>query len=317
MQNLLWHLLFTYEKEGQQFCAGFGIGDTGLVLRKAESKELIQLVYSVYQKDGATDAFDNAAAKEGIDTIIARNSVFIIPVQAGDELVGYTSLFGLEVPVDDTLLHGASAKYQLDSQQVSNAAPSLYDQVVDKNLENHANARYDAAKNKTTVCTGGDYVIGAVDMPSRELQLTLQSNVCEDIEDWFQGDIRKLPAGETKEAIIKIYEQVCSIRAKFSNEAPTLTRVLLNIANVLFQPTREYVEAYSALVKEVAERSSMTSLSELMADFKTILMVRGASIARAPELGVSVSVDARTFGGQRQESKVLGIGVSSPRGLHI
>ena len=65
---------------------------------------------------------------------------------------------------------------------------------------------------------------------------------------------------------------MCDIRAKFPKEAPMLTRVLLSIANLLFQPTRESVEAYSALVKEVN-----APLNELMANFQVILMVKGAS----------------------------------------
>nr|HEN5517904.1 T4SS effector deAMPylase SidD [Legionella pneumophila] len=80
-------LCVTYQKDEQLFCAGFGIGDTGIAIKRNEGT-IEQLVCHT-EVDGFKDAFDNYSSAN-IDLVIERNSVFNTKVMPGDELVGYT-----------------------------------------------------------------------------------------------------------------------------------------------------------------------------------------------------------------------------------
>ncbi|ANH13826.1 TPA: T4SS effector deAMPylase SidD [Legionella pneumophila] len=80
-------LCVTYQKDDQLFCAGFGIGDTGIAIKRNEGT-IEQLVCHT-EVDGFKDAFDNYSSTN-IDSVIERNSVFNTKVMPGDELVGYT-----------------------------------------------------------------------------------------------------------------------------------------------------------------------------------------------------------------------------------
>lgn len=95
----------TYEKNGELYCAGFGIGNCGLVLR--ESSGIVPLAYStlIQNKQGtqSKDAISDYHERQGIAAIIARNSLFDRMVSPGDELLGYTDVHSelLSIPNRD------------------------------------------------------------------------------------------------------------------------------------------------------------------------------------------------------------------------
>lgn len=85
----------TYEHKGKLYCAGFGYGDTGLVIQHGNGL-VTQLAYNTLIQGNkpniSSDAVGYDDAKINLDT-----SIFNVEIQPGDELLGYTSLVrGLE-----------------------------------------------------------------------------------------------------------------------------------------------------------------------------------------------------------------------------
>ncbi|HSW92995.1 MAG TPA: deAMPylase SidD family protein [Gammaproteobacteria bacterium] len=93
--DLTMSLAISFERNGKLYCAGFGIGDTGILRKKADGS-IDHLVYTSHFNESDKDAFNDETAKmlteKGIDNLIARNSMFITEIEEGDEIVGYTFL---------------------------------------------------------------------------------------------------------------------------------------------------------------------------------------------------------------------------------
>ncbi len=131
-------LSMMYQKEDTFYCAGFGIGDTGIVLKRADGT-LEQLTYHT-EVDGTKDAFDNYSSSH-VDLVIQRNSMFNTPVAPGDELVGYTYLppeleqKALEFTIEVTSKQGEKRQlevkqYGLAPQRFNNQS-SLFSQLLE------------------------------------------------------------------------------------------------------------------------------------------------------------------------------------------
>lgn len=80
-------LSMAYQKDNTLFCAGFGIGDTGIIMKRVDGT-IEQLVCHT-EVDEFKDAFDNYSSSN-IELVTQRNSIFNTQVKPGDELVGYT-----------------------------------------------------------------------------------------------------------------------------------------------------------------------------------------------------------------------------------
>lgn len=95
-------MAITYEKDSNLYCAGFGIGDIGLVLKRTSGvietlasntiiyDESAPGQYDRGDKDGFTGSCGQSVERQ--QRVIDRNSVFNVSIEAGDEIFGYTSL---------------------------------------------------------------------------------------------------------------------------------------------------------------------------------------------------------------------------------
>lgn len=170
----------TYKKGEQLFCAGFGIGDTGIVIKRNDGT-IEQLVCHT-EVDGFKDAFDEYSSSN-IGLVIQRNSIFDTPVMPGDELVGYTYIPPeLEVCVKTVetetenkgQVRNLSVKsLVLDAQHFNNQS-SLFSQLLDvvqlKQEQLVVSARNSGALQRF----GDDYTVGCLVIPDTQLMHQLK-----------------------------------------------------------------------------------------------------------------------------------------------
>jgi hypothetical protein len=143
-QNLKSILQFTlslgigYQKGDQLRYAGFGIGDTGLVLK--HQNQIHSLTYRNVPKNanhaGHKDGFDEWLQKDW-KNIIFRNDLFDTPVEPGDESFGYTSVLwgtGIESDPQETKI---VQKFGLNQNLSFKSKDGLLPTVFAKNRENY------------------------------------------------------------------------------------------------------------------------------------------------------------------------------------
>ena len=182
----------------QLYCAGFGIGDTGLILRSVENPRchpLEQLAYTTHV-NRFKDAFDDssAATPERIERVIARNSVFNVPVKEGDEIVGYTYLFydllreqkryrdvynvpsasgGKKQEGDDEVvklrIRSDFHTYITAGREEVTSNP-YFERLCDENQRVYKKRCEKACQQKGTNQFGDDCTLGSVTVPSKKLQ---------------------------------------------------------------------------------------------------------------------------------------------------
>jgi len=170
----------TYYKSNGVFYAGFGIGDTGMLIKRT-SGEVDQLV-SHTEVDGFKDAFDSYS-ETNIDLVIDRNSVFNTKVNPGDELVGYTYIqpeLELLATEFETLPIGKKAtvkqlvrKMHIDTSTYSPSL-SLFDQLliaIDGQQKQLITKALIWAKEQRF---GDDFAIGRLIIPDENLVKQLQ-----------------------------------------------------------------------------------------------------------------------------------------------
>jgi hypothetical protein len=196
----------TYENSaGELHCAGFGIGDTGIVLQRP-NRDIQQLVANTViqsrKKEKGAENWD-AGTKDGFDAytngskidrdrIIQRNSIFDVKVEAGDKLVGYTSLpKGMEAPLGEATVvphpHERCAKdttqrvihYGLDTKSVKYDTKQPLFQQVKSNIDTFKeaaskNAQREAKEHKRSIRTGDDCALASVTIPTPELRNKLK-----------------------------------------------------------------------------------------------------------------------------------------------
>lgn len=130
-------LSMMYQKEDAFYCAGFGIGDTGIVIKRTNGT-IEQLTYHT-EVDGSKDAFDNYSSSH-VNSVTQRNSIFNTLVMPGDELIGYTYLpkelekIEHEFEVEETSKHGEKRQkkvqqYRLAHEHFNNQS-SLFSQLL-------------------------------------------------------------------------------------------------------------------------------------------------------------------------------------------
>jgi hypothetical protein len=131
-------LSMMYQKDDAFYCAGFGIGDTGIAIKRINGT-IEQLTYHT-EVDGSKDAFDNYSSHR-INSVIQRNSIFNTPVTPGDELVGYTYLpqelekIEHEFEVEETSTGGEKRPQKVQQRRLApqpfNNQSSLFNQLLD------------------------------------------------------------------------------------------------------------------------------------------------------------------------------------------
>lgn len=173
-------IAITYPKNDEFYCAGFGIGDTGLVMKRRDGS-ISQLAYHV-EVDGFKDAFDTYAAQD-IETVIQRNTIFKTQVTPGDEIVGYTYLPSpLEIEYQQIASHALkhetpiAVRYLGMNPDLFSAERSLYSQLR-KQIPVAQEALISQAKAaKQQTCFGDDFTMGCITIPDHELCKQIKLN---------------------------------------------------------------------------------------------------------------------------------------------
>lgn len=303
----------TYERQGELYCSGFGIGDTGIVAKRHESKLIEQLVYHTeiitdeteQGRSVSKDAFDQvtyegSAQGKGLDLIIDRNSMFTTDVSAEDELLGYTLLdSSLEVtsgnevePVESHKMakQHVVVKKILDVVQLT-PDKDLYQQLLDLRDLYNTGYKESALKSKKNVAWGGDTSFCRVFIPSENLRETLKS-----LESQFQQAYRELCND-----IDAIQDQAIKIKAEAvinkildmehnGEDITDLTHIIKLTHQLLVAPPGDKRQT-ATLAYEAAAKKARGKPSQSWKALGIAMMVLGVAVTA---LGVAVIVG--TFG---------------------
>tara|TARA_R110000868_G_scaffold77983_5_gene222957 strand:+ start:287 stop:1690 length:1404 start_codon:yes stop_codon:yes gene_type:complete len=154
----------TYQKNNEIRCAGFGVGDCGLMLRKAQSNEVLQLTFPKKTKENE-QSYDFFGDNENIDDVINRNHCFDEAVVPGDEVFGYTHL------QDEMKKEVGSRDKQLRGNR------SLYDWIVARNIEIYDSNCKRATEYAYNWEFGSDCMMGAITIPTVALCKKLKESI--------------------------------------------------------------------------------------------------------------------------------------------
>jgi len=169
-----------YNNDDQLRCAGYGIGDIGIIAKI--SGKIIQLVAAQKgEKDGFCDWNINriktaSNAESAFEELIKRNNVFLTPINLGDEVCCYTfamdNLPAIKTPT--TLQNCDKHSLQLANKP---SAKKLIDDLIDLNEQAYIAAKNDLIQNKLSAKIGDDFTIGSMIIPSVELQQKIKQEV--------------------------------------------------------------------------------------------------------------------------------------------
>jgi len=173
-------IAMTYQKDNRLYCSGFGIGDTSIVINRADGT-IEQLVVHT-EIDGFKDAFDSYS-QTNIDLVIRRNSLFDTEVKPGDELVAYTYILPeLEKAAQEFTTESIASSTKepvrhlvLDLQPFNNRS-SLFLQLLDVVKEKQEKLLLDAQKSGQPQRWGDDFTVGRLVIPDRMLTNQLKFN---------------------------------------------------------------------------------------------------------------------------------------------
>lgn len=171
----------TYQKSknvDDLHCAGFGIGDTGLLLQRHENSHIEQLAFTTVVNE-FKDAFDDYSARN-IGDVITRNSIFNTAIKRGDEIVGYTYLFDELMQKERTYQINTdlyASQHSLVTQPFFRGlalCPQLRDLMMTKFREKSESAVTSNQSGKF----GDDFMLGSFTVPTRQLQLSTMLDQC-------------------------------------------------------------------------------------------------------------------------------------------
>jgi hypothetical protein len=174
----------TYKKEDTLNFAGFGIGDTGLVIKHTDGT--LEQLSAHTEVAGFKDAFDDFS-HDSLDSVIDRNSLFNTKVLPGDEIMGYT----YAPPELETLVNQFEAQtvssngkvtnhpvriLNLDLGQINKERP-LFPQFLDQ-IKATQEALIKKAKDSGEVQRfGDDFSVGRLIIPDTALMHKLRVHV--------------------------------------------------------------------------------------------------------------------------------------------
>lgn len=243
-------IAITYEKKNAKlYCAGFGIGDTGIVLKKAngqiqqlvdttivkEQKEIKENEKFIKDKDG----FGGATVNLDLTQILNRNSIFNVEVEPNDEIFGYTYL------LDDLLVEVETKEEDVIKKQLrveANKSEKLFDQVKRLNAEIFQKKTKDAIEAKRDLQLGDDCMMGSVLIPDKQLQDKLikkfSLNTYYDLEKYeMQFYLRHAKNTLLYSNILNIYERITALEKNaIETDQIVSTRQLAVCNKVLFAP---------------------------------------------------------------------------------
>lgn len=171
-------LVMTYEKRGQLYAAGFGIGDTGIAVREA-SGDIRQLAEATYVSR-VKDAFDSTTYNRGVDGIIDRNCVFNKKINPADEVIGYTFLHdGL---ISKESVSAEIRKDSLNHEMLNSEGSESFLDTVCRVNNGLYEERVAAVKGISTASTrfGDDCMIGTVKIPTPEVRAQIKGKFAKD-----------------------------------------------------------------------------------------------------------------------------------------
>ncbi|MFA5959068.1 MAG: deAMPylase SidD family protein [Tatlockia sp.] len=163
----------TYERDGQLYCSGFGVGDTAIALLRHGTKEVEQLV-THNKVNNFKDAFDRFTAPLRIEELVERNTLFTTSITANDELVGYTWLQEdlQEMKGFYTVIHNKSQEIPVQKIKLKIATiqeGTLYDYLLaeDKTIQ--------ARRIKNKQSGGDDMTLGQIIVPTPQFRSVLKT----------------------------------------------------------------------------------------------------------------------------------------------
>ncbi len=174
-------LAMTYQRDGVLFCAGFGIGDTGIVMKRLNGT--IEQLVAHTETNGFKDGFDTYS-QSNIDLVIRRNTIFNTKVEPGDELVGYTYIYPeLEMVIEEfeteSINKGSNKekiKHLILAPQHFNDHSSLYTQILAAVKEKQADLTVRAKMSQQHQRFGDDFTVGRLVIPDKLLIHQLRFN---------------------------------------------------------------------------------------------------------------------------------------------
>ncbi|OGV50939.1 MAG: hypothetical protein A3F46_04445 [Legionellales bacterium RIFCSPHIGHO2_12_FULL_42_9] len=170
-------IAMTYPKEGAIRCAGFGIGDTAIAIKRTNGK--IQQLVAHAEVDGFKDAFDVSSASNP-ELVINRNTMFDVQVEVGDEIVGYTYLppeletltREFSIPNSDQSL--TTVKHFILNPELVNEESSLFTQLLNVVQTHQQSLIAKAQRSNTPQQFGDDFTVGCIKIPSLALMNQLK-----------------------------------------------------------------------------------------------------------------------------------------------
>jgi hypothetical protein len=171
----------TYEKNGSLYCAGFGVGDCGLVL-KARTGEQTQLAHNTEIHTKRHDIHNDGFSRDSqtkMGTVIQRNSVFSdIRVERGDELMGYTFIFPEWKTKVDEKLSGDETVYRFKLPGTTvGEGQSLCALAITRTQEQYAKQCERALEKEEATRFGDDATFGTVRIPEADWQAKLAGEI--------------------------------------------------------------------------------------------------------------------------------------------
>ena len=174
----------SYEKDAELYFAGFGIGDTGLAIKRTNGA--VEQLAAHTEVSGFKDAFDGYSSTS-IDSVIARNTVFNTKVVPGDEIMGYTytpaQLEELEREFEAEAV-SASARVQTHQVRVLNLNPrnfhnsaSLFNQFLKLSQETQDELTEKALGSGEPQRFGDDFSVGDMLIPDADLRHQIKMQV--------------------------------------------------------------------------------------------------------------------------------------------
>lgn len=227
-------LAMTYQKEDSLFCAGFGIGDTGMVMQRMDGT--IEQLVAHTEIDGFKDAFDSYS-QSNIDLVISRNTVFNTKVMPGDELVGYTYIQpelelvanAFETEAINNRMGIQKVKQLVLAQHYFKNHPSLYKQLLDTVQATQIDLIAGAKASGQNQRFGDDFTVGCLVIPDKILSHQLSFNgtliavnialafyIEQETEkkvffDFFNGTSKKIERAQLYKNLMAKYQSDCLI----------------------------------------------------------------------------------------------------------
>lgn len=238
----------TYEKNGHLQCSGFGIGDTGIAIKR--STGIIDQLVTNNEVDCGADAFDYVCAPYPTKTLLPRNSLFTIKIKPGDEIVGYTYVHK-ELELEQTYIHDNEKikKKKLSINKLDDI--SLFDYLINENTRSQS---VKLANAKRSDQWGDEATFGQIIVPDNELRERLKAFVT------LNSNLVIINQPEIKAKVQKIVDITELLIAKSGWDASLSQAISLTNELLISRPgemRQELIHQYYIAANEVQGKPSL------------------------------------------------------------